>query len=96
MHEIGTNRTTASPASCASVYHADGGLLVQQQAVEQNARDADNGCLTCGSLVGLQCCKKCLKVRFCGQQCLLAGWPADKADCKAFRAAAKPAGESSS
>jgi len=68
---------------------ADGGRKVQQQAAEQKAKDADKGCHHCGSLVGLQRCKKCLQVRFCGQQCLVAGWPAHKADCKALRAAAK-------
>jgi len=73
----------------ASITLADGGHKMQQQAAEQKAKDADKGCHNCGSLVGLQRCKKCLKVRFCGQQCLLAGWPAHKADCKAFRAAAK-------
>jgi len=54
---------------------------------------AAKGCFQYGSLLNLTRCGKCLNVTFCGQKCLLAGWPAHKTACKAWRVAVQAAAD---
>ena len=57
----------------------------QTAYLKAKAHCSSPGCLG----EGKQKCQGCFQVRYCGEQCQLAHWPAHKADCKRVRAEIK-------
>jgi ankyrin repeat protein len=79
-------RHGADPQASAALYgtaayisKTDGASAEQTAYLEAKTHCSNPGC----GGAGIKKCTGCKQVRYCGQQCQLAHWPAHKADCKA-------------
>lgn len=74
------------PAPAATPVAAAAGPAGPAAAAPAAPRAQQRACTHCGAVnVRLKRCAGCEVARFCGRECMVAGWPAHKAECERVR-----------